>query len=198
MTLPDVVMKYREKATKSELEIADLVWQRKDEFVRWPPDDTQDDPMFPGWVRTTETGYHVYTKEDCQRLKEAKIARDGRSNGPAIAAFLMACLGRPCDDCRPLRSDGRHQWSVHHIDDGRFPAVGSQSCLHAVKDGKHFTNPVGLVAIHPIADALADEIGYFAWLLRWEAHSRFGYDPNEVFSQGCRLGTSTALASGQR
>lgn len=45
-----------------------------------------------------------------------------------------------------------------------------------------FTQSAGLVAIHPIADALADEFAIFAWRLRAESFLRFGYDPEGVFS----------------
>ena len=58
-----------------------------------------------------------------------------------------------------------------------------RTLLHAVKEGKHFTQPAGLFAIHPIAEALKDEYFYFAWLLRHEAFLRFGYDPDAVFSE---------------
>ena len=44
-----------------------------------------------------------------------------------------------------------------------------------------FTEAAGLVAIHPLADALADEVPYFAWLLRFEAYQRYGFDPDGVF-----------------
>jgi hypothetical protein len=52
-----------------------------------------------------------------------------------------------------------------------------------VKNGKHFTQSAGLVAIHPIAEALKDEYFHFALLLRHEAFLRFNYDPDAVFSQ---------------
>lgn len=39
----------------------------------------------------------------------------------------------------------------------------------------------GLVAIHPVAEALKDEHSRFAWLLRREVFLRFGYDPDGVF-----------------
>jgi phenylalanine-4-hydroxylase len=51
-----------------------------------------------------------------------------------------------------------------------------------VKNGDHFTQSGGLVAIHPIAEALKDEYFYFAWLLRHEAFLGFAYDPDRVFS----------------
>jgi len=41
----------------------------------------------------------------------------------------------------------------------------------------------GLVALHPIAEALEDEYFYVAWLLRHEAFLRFGCDPDAVFSE---------------
>ncbi len=43
------------------------------------------------------------------------------------------------------------------------------------------TQAAGLVAIHPVAEALKDEYSCFAWLLRREAFLRFGYDPDMVF-----------------
>jgi phenylalanine-4-hydroxylase len=45
------------------------------------------------------------------------------------------------------------------------------------------TQAAGLVAIHPIAEALKDEYFYFAWMLRHEAFLKFGYDPDAVFSE---------------
>ncbi len=47
--------------------------------------------------------------------------------------------------------------------------------------GDDFTEAAGLVAIHPVADALADDLAYCAWLLRHEAYLRFGFDPDRVF-----------------
>ena len=45
------------------------------------------------------------------------------------------------------------------------------------------TQAAGLVAVHPAAEALKDEYFHFAWRLRREASLRFGYDPDEVFSE---------------
>jgi hypothetical protein len=82
---------------------------------------------------------------------------------------------------RPARSIRRKQWSVHHIYDGQFPFPGRTRSVRAVTDDQLFTHSAGLVAIHPLADALADEIAYFAWLLRREAYDRFQFDPDGVF-----------------
>jgi hypothetical protein len=82
---------------------------------------------------------------------------------------------------RPQRVSPGREWSIHHIYDGKFPAPGKTETRHAVKDGRYFTEAAGLVAIHPIADALADEVPYFAWRLRREAFDRFGLDPDGVF-----------------
>jgi hypothetical protein len=49
-----------------------------------------------------------------------------------------------------------------------------------------FTHSAGLVAVHPTA-ALADEVGYFAWLLRREAYDRFQFDPDQVFGSSPSL-----------
>lgn len=51
-----------------------------------------------------------------------------------------------------------------------------------MKDGQLFTEAAGLVALHPVADSLADECAYFAWWLRQQAYERFGFDPDRVFS----------------
>jgi hypothetical protein len=39
----------------------------------------------------------------------------------------------------------------------------------------------GGFVVHPVAEALADEFAAFAWLLRCEAFTRFGFDPDGVF-----------------
>lgn len=46
-----------------------------------------------------------------------------------------------------------------------------------------FTLHPGLVAIHPVAEALKDEYSYVAWRLGHEAFLRFNYDPDDVFSE---------------
>jgi hypothetical protein len=67
--------------------------------------------------------------------------------------------------------------------DGQFPHPSTaRNGLRAVRESCHFTQSAGLVAIHPIADALAEEFAIFAWRLRAEAFCRFGYDPEGAFS----------------
>jgi hypothetical protein len=151
------------------LKIADDVWSQRDLFLRWPK---QSLCFWPGCVRVP---YHNYNAEQRGRLQAARIQIDGRSNGPAIMAFLLA------GGERPARSIRRKQWSVHHIYDGQFPFPGRTRSVRAVTDDQLFTHSAGLVAIHPLADALADEIAYFAWLLRREAYDRFQFDPDGVF-----------------
>lgn len=63
---------------------------------------------------------------------------------------------------RPSRRDSNNEWTIHHIYDGKFPLAIAKPSLRAVNHGDHFTQSAGLVAIHPIADALADEYFYFA------------------------------------
>ena len=60
-----------------------------------------------------------------------------------------------------------------------------EATLHAAKAGDHFTQSAGLVAVHPIADALCDEFPFFAWRLRVESFNRHGYDPDRVFGERC-------------
>jgi hypothetical protein len=119
--------------------------------------------------------YHQYGEEKREQLRAAGITIDGRSNGPAIMPFLLA------GGERPSRNATCRQWSVHHIYDGKFPRPGRSHTLHAVKDEQLFTHSAGLVAVHPVADALADEVACFAWLLRQKAYDRFQFDPDQVF-----------------
>jgi len=81
---------------------------------------------------------------------------------------------------RPLRHNGKG-WAIHHVYDGQFPAPERTSSVRAVVEGNYFTEAAGLVAIHPLADGLATESSYFAWLLRHEAFVRFRFDPDNVF-----------------
>jgi len=158
----------RDELSASELDITGSVWKHKAGFVRWP----QRRLLFmPG---TRRMDYYGYSAEQIRVLKERKIVPDRRSNGPAIMAFLLA------DGERPIRRGGKG-WPIHHVYDGLFPFPGRHTTLHAVKEGSYFTEAAGLVAIHPIADGLAQELPYFAWLLRYEAWSRFQFDPDGVF-----------------
>jgi hypothetical protein len=105
-----------------------------------------------------------------------KVNLDTRPNGPAIAAFEIA------SGDRPLRFGSTNRWSIHHIYSGKFPYIDRFESLHATKSGVHFTQSAGLLAMHPIADAMSDEYPFFAWYLRALAYERFGYDPDQVFS----------------
>jgi hypothetical protein len=151
------------------LEVVDLVWKQKERFICWPDKSIL---FMPGVVRTKT---HIYTKEQMNQLKAKCIKPDARSNGPAIGAYLLA------GGERLYRHGERRGWSIHHIYDGKFPALGSEATIHAVKNGNYFTESSGLVAIHPIADALADEVPYFAWLLRHTAFEKFNFDPDNAF-----------------
>jgi hypothetical protein len=124
---------------------------------------------------TNNKRFHTYPLSIRSTLKKAGIPIDPRTNGPAIAAYRLA------GGTRPSRRDGKG-WDIHHIYDGRFAAKDSGVTLNAAKDGKHFTQAAGLVAIHPIAHACADEYYWFAWQLRHEVFLRFGYDPDGIFS----------------
>lgn len=50
------------------------------------------------------------------------------------------------------------------------------------RDARHFTQSGGLIAIHPIVDALAGEFAVFASRLRTESFVQFGHDPKTAFS----------------
>ena len=158
-----------DELSPSEKKIINGVWEHRTEFVKWP---AKARLLWEGRVRAR---YHTYPDEIKRELKERGIAIDSRSNGPAIMSFLLA------GGKRPKRADSTKGWAIHHIYNGKFPFTKGGKTLHAVKDGNHFTQSAGLVAIHPIAHALADEYFHFVWLLRNESFLRFNYDPDRVF-----------------
>lgn len=133
--------------------------------------------------------YHQYPEELKRLSKEHLVYLDGRPNGPAIAAFLFA------GGERPARYGSSNSWSVHHLYSGKFPYVGRRDTTHAAKSGSHFTQSAGLVAVHPIADALVDEFPPFTWLLRARAFLLFGYDPDGVFGERTDGGFSAGRSS---
>lgn len=136
--------------------------------------------LWPGCNRIPEPGarqrVHRYSDPLKSELKGLGIPLDTRSNGPAIAAFRFA------GGERPTRSGSTNGWSIHHLYSGKFPYIGRTDTLHAVKDGNHFTQSAGLVAVHPILDAICDEYACITWYLRARAFERFQYDPDQVFS----------------
>jgi len=142
-----------------------------DSFVKWPQ---RAELLWAGSDRTAK--YHNYLDVLKALFRQRHIACDARSNGPAIMAYLVAGGQRP-------KRSGAQEWAIHHLYDGKFPYPGrTRPSLRAVMDARHFTQSSGLVAIHPVADALADEFGVFAWRLCAEAFVRFGYDPEGAFS----------------
>jgi|SRR5712671_5853359 len=159
----------RKDVPKHVLTVIDDVWKQRDLFVKWPQNP---DCFWPGCVRAR---YHKYSVTRLAQMRAAGYKADCRSNGPAVLSFLLH------GGERPRRQTPNRQWSVHHIYDGKFPFPNRATTIHAVKSGKWFTHSAGLVAVHPIADALADEVAYFAWLLRKEAFDRFQFDPDGVF-----------------
>jgi hypothetical protein len=158
------------KLTASEKRIINEVWEHRTDYIKWP---SKARLLWPGCIRVK---YHQVPDRIKEEARSRGVQVDSRSNGPAIMAFLLA------GGERPIRSNGQG-WHIDHIYDKKFPWPTRGRSLHAVKDGRHFTQSAGLVAIHPIAEALKDEYFYFAWLLRHEAFLRFGYDPDAVFSE---------------
>ena len=152
--------------------------QNLKDFVRWPRCSLL---LWKGCTRIPPNGekhrYHRYTEPIRVFARSNAISLDGRPNGPAIAAY---CLG---GGERPERFGSSNKWSIHHVYSGKFLHPGGKKTLYAAKEGLHFTQSAGLIAVHPIADGLADEFPFFTWLLRAEAFSRFGYDPDGAFSE---------------
>jgi hypothetical protein len=147
------------------------------DFVEWPK---RSFLLWRGCDRVPLAGkkqkYHVYPDTIRQLAKARKLTLDSRPNGPARASFSLS------DGVRPGRFGSTNASTMHHLYSGKFPYLGRVSTLHAVKKGDHFTQSAGVIATHPIADALSDEYPFFAWRLRFEAFTRFGYDPDGVFS----------------
>lgn len=161
----------------AEQAILSTVAAELDAFVRWPAEAIL---LWPGCNRVRPPGkrqkYFSYPIHIRDMARARGIALDTRPNGPAIAAFVLARGNRP------ERFGSSNAWSVHHLYSGKFPYVGRQTTTHAAKESRHFTQSAGLVAAHPVADALVDEFPFFTWLLRADAYLRFGYDPDAVFS----------------
>jgi hypothetical protein len=153
------------------------VGQNLNAFVRWPSSALL---LWKGCNRITPADkkhrYHQYGDSIKRLARSVDCTLDGRSNGPAIAAYCLA-KGE-----RPVRFGSANRWSVHHLYSGKYPYPGRTETLHAAKSGLHFTQSAGLVAVHPIADGIVDEFPFFAWLLRAKAFALFGYDPDGVFS----------------
>jgi hypothetical protein len=147
------------------------VYEQLGSFISWPQRSLL---LWEGCDRSNK--YHRYPASLVPIAKRLGVRLDGRTNGPAIAAFCVA-EGR-----RPPRFGSNNAWSVHHLYSGKFPYPGRQATLHAAHSGLHCTQSAGLVAIHPIADQMCDEYPFFAWLLRAMAFQKFRYDPDEVFS----------------
>ena len=158
--------------------ILSIVYQNKDEFIKWPEKCLL---LWKGADRVPEQKgklkYHHYPELIREVAKKYKIPLDSRPNGPAITAFLIA------DGKRPERYGSKNSWSIHHLYSGKFSYPNSTvKPLHAVKDKLHFTQSAGLVAVHPIIDALFDEVPAVSWYFRYLSFEKFMYDPMEIFS----------------
>ncbi|MEW6408193.1 MAG: hypothetical protein AB1465_05910 [Patescibacteria group bacterium] len=121
--------------------------------------------------------YHSFPEIIKQQAKQKGIYLDSRPNGPAVAAFEFA------GGERPQRHGSNNKWHIHHLYSGKFPYIKKEETIHAAKDCLHFTQAAGLVALHPLADALADECPAFTWFLRYKVYEKFGYDPDQAFSE---------------
>ena len=164
------------------LPIAKLVWSQREKFIRWPK---RRHLFMAGTIRpvgAARKDCYAYSPKQISQLIEAGVIRPGQkprvwSNDPAIHSYQVA------GGDRPIRSNSNWGWSIHHIYDGKFPAKPGIKSTHAAYHPDYFTEAAGLVAVHPVADALASHLPYFAWLLRFEAYCRFdGFDPDGVFA----------------
>jgi len=153
--------------------ITGLVVNQLDEFVKCPEKSVL---LWRGCYRHGSA--HDFLGPLKESLAKQKVKPNSLTNGPAINAFLFA------GGKRPNRNQPGRGWNIHHLYDGKITYHGRESSLHAVKDGNHFTQSAGLVAVHPVADALCDEVPAFAWYLRGLSLQKFGYDPDGVYPGG--------------
>lgn len=144
-----------------------------DEFVKFPEKSVL---LWSGCYRHGRA--HDFPGPLKESLAKQKVKPNSLTNGPAINAFLFAGGKRPNSN-QPGRG-----WNIHHLYDGMITYHARESSLHAVKDGNHFTQSAGLVAVHPVADALCNEVPAFAWYLRGLSLQKFGYDPDGVYPGG--------------
>jgi hypothetical protein len=148
-----------------------------DSFVRWADEAIL---LWPSCNRVPEPEkkqkYFSYPDHIKDLARAQSIRLDTRANGPAVASFLIA------GGERPQRFGSSNAWSIHHLYSGKFPYRRNQETTHAAKECYHFTQSAGLVAVHPVADSLADECPFFTWLLRAKTFVKFGYDPDRAFS----------------
>src|SRR5262249_30271402 len=167
-----------EVSSPAERAIVSSVAGELDAFIHWSREALL---LWPTCTRVPSPGkrqaYFSYPPHIRDIARASNVVLDTRANGPAIAAFVLA------GGNRPGRFGSSNAWSIHHLYSGKFPYVGRQTTTHATKESRHFTQSAGLVAVHPVADALVDEFPFFAWLLRAHAYLRFGYDPDGVFSK---------------
>jgi hypothetical protein len=167
----------KQVTNRAEKSILRTVAANLDTFVRWANDAVL---LWYGCDRVPERGqrqkYFEYPDKIKRLAKANNVRLDGRPNGPAIASYLLAGGGRP------ERFGSLNAWSIHHLYSGKFPYIDREESMHATKHGLHFTQSAGLVAVHPVADAMVDEFPFFAWLLRAHSYIRFKYDPDRVFS----------------
>lgn len=74
-------------------------------------------------------------------------------------------------------------WHFHHIYDGTSPLGRGKKTLNARHHGLHFTQTAGMVAIHPIVEALYDYFPCIKRTLRARSFKEFRYDPDRYFSK---------------
>jgi len=108
------------------IKLSQTVWAAREEFVRWP---RRQYLFWPGLTRhKDERRKDCYTFSAAQKaiLAQASLPEDGRNNGPAILAFLLA------GGERPVRRDfPRHHWSTHRIYDGQYPPPNKTVTTHS-------------------------------------------------------------------
>jgi hypothetical protein len=85
-------------------------------------------------------------------------------NGPPNSAFALGHGAKPSG------------WELDHIYD--------EEPLWSARDGVHFTQSAGLVAMPKHAHRRRHADPLITWFVRGVAFVRFGYDPLRVFSTG--------------
>jgi hypothetical protein len=177
--VPEWIRAMKNQRSDSGVQASVAIWNKHETYIRWP---VRSGLLWPGLTRHPDgdnRDCYAYAEALLNEIKAAGLPFRNKNNDPAIYAYLLAGGDRPM---RPFPD--KWGWAIHHIYDGRHPAPASitdRAVPRAVSDGNLFTHSGGLVAIHPLADYVATNEPLLAWLLRWEAFRRFGFDPMGIF-----------------
>ncbi len=75
-----------DKVSASERRIISEAWEHRADYIKWP---ARARLLWPGCVRIR---YHRIPDTVKEEARAREVPVDSRSNGPAVMAFLLACM----------------------------------------------------------------------------------------------------------